>query len=289
MRHPMPCGALEAQAVQRLASLADLDAAACTVKEREVSEPHIRAGGVDHARIMAAAAREADLILWDGGNNDLPFLRPDWLVVLADALRPGCETGWHPGEAALRMAGLVLVAKVNAAEADAVVRVETAVRAANPRAVLVRGASVTRLDRPDLVRGRRVLVIEDGPTLTHGGMAFGAGIVAARAAGAAGFVDPRAAAAPGLAEVYARHPHLGAVLPALGYGADQLADLQRTVAASGAEAVVVATPCDLGALIDLGPAVARVAHDHAEVDDPPLAAHLDAFLDRAGLARGGPS
>lgn len=284
LRHPMPYGALAAQAVQRFASLEDLRAADCTVEEREEYEPHIAAGnvvfaGVDYARIMEAASREADLILWDGGNNDLPFLRPDWLVVLVDPLRPGHETGWHPGEVALRMADLVLVAKTNAADPGAVMRVMETARSTTPGADLVRGASVTALDRPDLVTGRRVLIVEDGPTLTHGGMSHGAGLAAVRAAGGLP-VDPRKSAAPTIAEVYAAWPHIGPVLPAVGYDAEQLEALGETIAASEAETVVIATPCDLSALIAIRQPVARVRYDYAEADDPPLSAHLDRALAR---------
>ncbi|MBP0463464.1 GTPase [Roseomonas sp. PWR1] len=286
LRHPMPYGDLAAQAVQRFASAADLDAAACTIEEREEYEPHIAAGqpvfaGVDYARILAAAEAEADILLWDGGNNDFPFIRPDLLVVLADALRPGHEAGWHPGEAVLRMADIVLVAKANAAPEADVARVEAAARALNPRATVLRGASRVTLDDPDAIRGRRVLVVEDGPTLTHGGMATGAGFAAAVAAAAAEILDPRGFAAPGIAEVFARFPHLGPVLPAMGYDAAQRAALAATIARSGAEAVVAGTPIDLAAALPgLAVPVMRARYAFEEMETPGLGGLVDGFLER---------
>jgi predicted GTPase len=214
----MPYGDLEAERVQRFATRDDLDRARCTAEEREEYEPHLAAGnvvfaGVDYAEIVRRAAAEADLIVWDGGNNDFPFVRPDLLVAVADALRPGQATAYHPGEAVLRMADVVVVNKVDAAAPADVQRVIDEARAANPRAAIVRGASPVRLDDPAAVRGRRVLVVEDGPTITHGGMPYGAGFVAVATCGAT-IVDPRASAAPAVREVYARHPHIGRVLPA---------------------------------------------------------------------------
>ncbi|MBX6376040.1 MAG: GTPase, partial [Acetobacteraceae bacterium] len=243
VRHPMPYGDLARQAVQRFARPEDLDAADCTLEEHEEYEPHIALGntvyaGVDYARVLEVAAKEQDLLLWDGGNNDFPFFRPDLLVVLADALRPGQEASHHPGETVLCMADVVVVAKANAAPEADVRRVARAVRARNPTAPVLRGASVVRLDDPAAVRGRRVLVVEDGPTLTHGGMPHGAGYAAARAAGAAEIVDPRASATPEIAAVFAAWPHLGPVLPAMGYDAAQLRGLAQTIARSTAEVVV---------------------------------------------------
>jgi predicted GTPase len=290
LRHPMPYGDLERQAVQRFACRSDLDAAACTVEEREEYEPHLAAGnvvfaGVDYARILAAAEKEADLLLWDGGNNDFPFLRPDLHLVLVDPLRPGHETTHHPGEAVLRMADVVVVAKVDAAADADVRRVSEAARAVNPRAPLVRTASDVRLDDPAAVRGRRVLVVEDGPTLTHGGMAYGAGYVAASRGEAAEIVDPRRSAAPEIAALYATYPHLGPVLPAVGYDAAQLDALRRTIDASAAELVVSATPADLAALVPLARPVVRVRYELREAEGHALGALIDAFLDRAGLSR----
>ncbi len=286
LRHPMPYGDLEAQAVQRFASRADLAAAACTVEEREEYEPHIAAGtvvfaGVDYARIAEAAAAEADVILWDGGNNDLPFLAPDLMITLVDPLRPGHESAYHPGEAALRMADIVVVAKTDAAGAEAAAASATAAERLAPGARILRGASPVTLSDPEAVRGRRVLVVEDGPTLTHGGMAHGAGYVAARAAGAE-LVDPRPHAVGAVAEAFRAHPHIGPVLPALGYGADQLAALEATIAACAPEAVVLATPCDLAELIEIAPPVIRARYDYADAGEPRLADLVDAALARIG-------
>ncbi|MBI3043932.1 MAG: GTPase [Betaproteobacteria bacterium] len=288
IRHPMPYGDLERQAVQRFAARADLDAARCTLEEREEYEPHLAAGnvvfaGADYARITAAAEAEADLILWDGGNNDFPFLRPDLHIVLVDALRPGQETTHHPGETVLRMADVIVVAKSDAAPAADVERVEQAARRVNPRAPVVRAASPIRLDDEAAVRGRRVLVVEDGPTTTHGGMAYGAGLVAARQAGAAEIVDPRATAAPEIARVYEANPHLGPVLPATGYTGAQLKALEQTINAARADVVVAATPVDLGALIAINKPVVRARYEFREAGDAALSAHVDRFLQRAGL------
>lgn len=283
LRHPMPYGDLAAQAVQRLASPADLDAARCTIEEREEYEPHIAAGqpvfaGVDYARILAAAEAEADVILWDGGNNDFPFIRPDLLITLADALRPGHESLFHPGEAVLRMADVVLVAKANAAPAADVARVIAAVRALNPGATILRGASRVTLEDEAAVRGRRVLVVEDGPTLTHGGMATGAGHAAARAAGVAEIVDPRAAATPTIAAVFAAYPHLGPVLPAMGYDEAQRAALAGTMARAAAEVIVAGTPADIAGLAPPGTRVVRALYTYEEMESPGLAGVLEGFL-----------
>ena len=282
VRHPMPYGDLERQAVQRFASRADLDAARCTLEEREEYEPHLEAGGsvhagVDYEVIVANAARESQLILWDGGNNDFPFVRPDLHIVLADALRPTHGAAYHPGEACLRMADIVVVMKVDVAPAaDTAVALALA-RRLNPRARLLRGCLPVRLDDPAAVAGRRVLVVEDGPTLTHGGMAFGAGTLAARAAGAT-IVDPRPWAAPALAEIYRAYPHIGPVLPAAGYSAAQLEALAATIAAAQADIVVSATPVDLAALLRPAKPVVRARYEYADADTPGLAHEIDRFL-----------
>ncbi|MEZ5670499.1 MAG: GTPase [Alphaproteobacteria bacterium] len=283
IRHPMPYGDLAAQAVQRFASRADLDAAACTVEEREEYEPHIAVGnvvhaGVDYGRIVAAAAAEADLILWDGGNNDFPFVRPDLHIVLTDALRPGDEARYHPGEAVARMADVIVVAKANAVGPSERERAARNARALNPTAAIVNAASTVTLDDPAAVRGRRVLVVEDGPTITHGEMAYGAGFAAATAGGAAQIVDPRPGAVGRIAAAYAAYGHIGPVLPALGYGAAELDDLAATIAASPAEVVVSATPCDLAALIRIDRPVVRARYAFAEMDEPGLGALVDAFV-----------
>lgn len=270
IRHPMPYGDLEQQRVQRFATLADLTAANCTVEEREEYEPHLAVGnivyaGVDYGEIAAQAAAEADLILWDGGNNDFPFLRPDLHIVLVDPLRPGHETSHHPGEAVLRMADVVVVAKVDAAAAADVQRVTETVRSINPGATLVRGASPITLEHPDQVKGRRVLVVEDGPTTTHGGMPYGAGYVAATHAQAGVIVDPRAVAVPEIAAVYAQYPHIGPVLPAMGYSAAQLEGLRQTINRANVDVIVSGTPIDLAALIDVKPPILRARYEFAAV------------------------
>lgn len=284
VRHPMPYGDLEKQAVQRFATMADLDTAECTVEEREEYRPHIEAGnvvyaGVDYGRILDRAEREAEVILWDGGNNDFPFYRPGLLITLVDPLRPGHETTHHPGEAVLRMADAVLLAKVNSAAGADIETVATNARRLNPRAAIVRGASVVTLEDPGAVRGRRVLVVEDGPTITHGGMAHGAGYVAATGAGAQ-VVDPRSAVRGEIAEVFEQYPHIGPVLPAVGYYPSQLAALRDTIEAVDADVVVAATTADLAGLIDIGKPVVRARYDYAEVEEPGLGGVIDDFLSR---------
>jgi predicted GTPase len=290
LRHPMPYGDLERQRVQRFARREDLEAAGCTAEEREEYEPHLAVGnvvfaGVDYAAIMGRAEQEADMIVWDGGNNDFPFLRPDLHIVIVDALRPGQADGYHPGEAVLRMADVVVVNKVDAASAAGVQAVIDEVRAINDRATVVRAASPVRLDDPEAVRGRRVLVVEDGPTLTHGGMPYGAGYVAATAAGASVIVDPRASASPSIRGLFARHPHIGPVLPAVGYDRAQLDALRETIDRAGVDVVVAATPLDLGALIELRTPVVRARYEFADAGSPTLASMVDAFLAKSLGAR----
>jgi predicted GTPase len=290
IRHPMPYGDLEAARVQRFASRRDLEPAHCTVEEREEYEPHLAAGntvyaGTDYADVLQIAESESDLILWDGGNNDFPFIRPDLHIVLADALRPGQETTHHPGEAVLRMADVVVVAKSDAADPADVRRVADNVRAVNPHAVIVRGGSPVTLDDPGAVRGRRVLAVDDGPTLTHGGMPHGAAWIAAMRAGAARVIDPRPWAAPAIAAVFELYPHIGAVLPATGYSAAQLEALRTTIERSDAEVVVSGTPIDLGALLHLSKPVVRARYEYAEMETPGLRGELDRFLEHR-LGRG---
>ena len=289
LRHPMPYGDLIRERVQRFAALADLDAALCTLEEREEYEPHIALGnlvfaGVDYAAILTQAEREADIIVWDGGNNDFPFLRPDLHIAVADALRPGQVATHHPGEAVARMADLLVVNKVDAASTEQVQSAIDGLRAVNPQAPILRARSPVRLDDPTAVNGRRVLVVEDGPTITHGGMAYGAGYVAARAAGAASIVDPRLSAVPEIAAVFGAYPHIGAVLPAVGYGPAQLAALAATINNSAAEIVVSATPIDLARLVHLAKPVIRARYDYAGDGTPALSSFVDAFLDRHSRA-----
>jgi predicted GTPase len=290
VRHPMPYGHLERQAVQRFERLGDLDAAQCTVEEREEYEPHLAIGtlvfaGADYARIIEAAAKEADIILWDGGNNDFPFVIPSLHVVLVDPLRPGHETSHHPGEAVLRMADVVIVAKCNSASTAAIQQVTETARAIAPRAEIIRGASIITLEAPDAVRGKRVIVIDDGPTLTHGGMAYGAGYLAAVEAGAGEIVDPRASAVGHIAAAFKQYPHIGKVLPALGYSQSQLDDLRATINGSRADVVVSGTPSDIARLIAIDKPVVRARYEFAEVDTPRLDQRLDTFLQERGMGR----
>ena len=283
LRHPMPYGALERQRVQRFATSADLDAADCTAEEREEYEPYVERGsvifaGVDYAAVLAEAEKEAEVVIWDGGNNDFPFVAPDLHIALVDALRPEQTASHHPGETVLRMADVVLVAKVDSAASIDVQRAIDGVRAVRPDVPILRAASPVRLDDPAAVHGRRVVVVDDGPTLTHGGMSFGAGWVAAMEAPAAEIVDPRPWAAPAIRDVYRTYPHLQRVLPALGYGPEQLEDLRRTLDACDADLVVSGTPLDLARLVPLKKPVVRARYRHADVGEPRLAEFLERFL-----------
>ena len=288
IRHPMPYGDLEKQAIQRFAERTDLDAADCTIEEREEYEPHLAVGtivyaGIDYAGIVAQAEQEADIILWDGGNNDYSFIRPDLHIVLADPLRPGNETSHYPGEAVLRMADVVVLAKVNSAADADIQSVTENVRRVNPRASIVRGASPVKLDDPAAVRGKRVLVVEDGPTITHGGMSYGAGYVAAIQAQVAEIVDPRGTAHKEIAAVYTQYPHIGSVLPALGYHPAQLEALRATINSVDADVVVAATPCDIGALIDINKPVVHARYEFAEDGEPGLGSLIESFLQKNKL------
>jgi predicted GTPase len=289
IRHPMPYGDLERQAVQRFDSLAQLDASECTIEEREEFEPHLAMGnvvyaGVDYTRIVPLATASSDILVWDGGNNDFPFVRPDLHIVLVDALRPGQEATHHPGETVLRMADAVIIAKADSAEASQVSRVEANVRAVNPGAPIIRAASPVALDDESLVRGRSVLVVEDGPTTTHGEMPWGAGYVAAREAGAARIVDPRPFAEGEILEMFSRYPHLGPVLPAMGYSREQIDALARTIDRVPADVVVAATPIDLKSLAGIAKPVVRARYEFADLDSPGLGGMVETFLRNRGLA-----
>jgi predicted GTPase len=271
VRHPMPYGDLVKQAVQRFATVADMDEARCTIEEREEYEPHTAMGnlvfaGVDYEAILRRAEQEADVILWDGGNNDLPFFRPDLDIVVADPHRPGHELRYYPGETNVRMADIVIVNKVDTADPEGVQTVEANVRALNPRAIILRADSPVTVERPELVKGKRVLVIEDGPTLTHGEMRYGAGLVAARNLGAAEIVDPRPYAQGSIRKVYEKYSHLTQILPAMGYGERQIAELKATIDAVPCDVVLVATPIDLGHVLEIGKPSTRVVYELEEHD-----------------------
>lgn len=283
IRHPMPYGDLEKQSVQRFSHMTDLDRADCTIEEREEYEPHLSLGntvfaGIDYAKIVALAEQEADIILWDGGNNDFSFIRPDLLIVLTDPLRPGHETGHHPGEAVLRMADIVLINKANSATDSAIQRVFETVRQILPSIPIIKTFSKVNLDRAERVKGKRVIVVEDGPTITHGGMAYGAGFIAATQAHAAEIVDPREFATERLTGVYRQYPHIGKVLPAVGYHPSQLKALQQTLSTADIDLVISATPCDLSALIAIDKPILRVRYEFVEDDNAELSQHIETFL-----------
>jgi predicted GTPase len=286
IRHPMPYGDLAAQRVQRYATYADLAQYDTTIEEREEYEPHLDAGrvvyaGVDYEAILREAEIEADVILWDGGNNDFPFYRPDLYVVVADPLRPGDELRYHPGETNLRMADVVIINKVDSAEPVAVDAVRARIEALNPAARIVTARSDLTLDGPP-IRGKRVVVVEDGPTLTHGGMPYGAGIVAARRFGAASLVDPRPAAVGSIRGVLERYPGLQPLVPAMGYGAAQVRELEATLNRTDADLVLSATPIDLTRLLELGKPVTRVRYELAQVGGTSLAELIEPILRLAG-------
>lgn len=290
LRHPMPYGDLAAQRVQRFETREDLARANCTAEEREEYEPYIEIGGVifagvDYAAILEEAEREADVLLWDGGNNDFPFLRPDGHLVIVDALRPDDLTSHHPGETVLRMADLVLVNKIDSAEAAEVERVSRNVRAILPDTPILLAASPVVLDLADAaaVRDCRVVVVDDGPTLTHGGMSYGAGTVAALAAGAKEIVDPRPFAQGTIARTLERFPHLDRTLPAMGYDPEQLADLGATIEAMDADLVVSGTPLDLSQLIRTSKPIVRARYGYVDNAAGDLARWLDDFLNQHGL------
>jgi len=275
VRHPMPYGNIVAQSVQRFATYKDMDRHKCTIEEREEYEPHIDRGvvvyaGVDYERILRQAEEEADVVVWDGGNNDLPFFRPDLHIVVADPHRPGHELRYHPGEANLRMADVVVINKVDTANFEGVSQVRESIYAVNPQAVVVEAASPIFIEDPEGVRGKRVLVIEDGPTLTHGEMTYGAGVLAARRYGAAELVDPRPYAVRSIATTFEKHPHIGQLLPAMGYGDEQMRDLEETINAAKCDLVLVATPIDLRRLINIRHPVDRVRYELQVIGQPTL-------------------
>jgi predicted GTPase len=285
IRHPMPYGDLRLQVCQRFATFADMDLQKCTIEEREEYEPHVAAGslvfaGVDYEVILHAAEREADVILWDGGNNDLPFYHPDLNIVIVDPHRAGHELRYYPGETNLRMADLVVVNKVDTAEVANVEAVEASIRRVNPRATVVRANSPVTVGDPSLVRGKRVLVVEDGPTLTHGEMRYGAGLVAARSLGAAEIVDPRPWAQGSLRSVFERYAHLSQVLPAMGYGERQVEELRATIAAVPCDAVLIATPIDLGRVLRIEKPSTRVIYELEEHDRTVLPQAIERALAR---------
>ncbi|MFP3263157.1 MAG: cyclic 2,3-diphosphoglycerate synthase [Nitrososphaeria archaeon] len=290
LRHPMAYGDLSKIAVQRFATLGDLERAGLTIEEREEYEQYVRMGipvfaGVDYARVLAAAEQEGQVILWDGGNNDFPFVRPLYMITVVDAMRPGLESSTFPGEANVMAADALVVNKADQARPEDLRSVVDGVRRLNPRASISIAESSVEVDDPGALRGRRALVIEDAPTVTHGGAPYGAGYVAAVKYGAS-VIDPRPYARGSLADVYRRYPHIGPVLPSMGYTEDQRRDLAETVRASPAEVVVLGTPADISALVGEGLRVVRVRYELRIVEGPTIGELVDEFLSRAGLAPG---
>jgi predicted GTPase len=280
VRHPMPYGDLVNQALQRFATSSDLDKHHVTIEEREEYEPHLVRGtvvyaGVDYERILRAAEAEADVVLWDGGNNDFPFYKPDLHITVVDPHRPGHEVNYYPGETNLRMADVIVINKIDTAAPENVEIVRANIRRDNPRATVIDAASPIFVQEPAAIRNKRVLVVEDGPTLTHGEMAFGAGVVAARRFGAAEIVDPRPYAVGTIKETYTRYPNTGPVLPAMGYGEQQTRDLEATINQAPVDLVLIATPIDLSRIIDIHHPTDRVRYELQELGEPTLAQVLE--------------
>ena len=282
LRHPMPYGDLTKQAVQRFETYADLDANDCTIEEREEYEPHLAEGnlvyaGIDYAAILARAEEEADVILWDGGNNDTPFIAPDLHVVVCDPHRAGHELRYHPGETNLRMADVCVVNKIDSAPPEGIERVMESIRAVNPAAEIVRAASPYTIEGdPTEISGKRVLAVEDGPTLTHGEMGYGAAVLAAKQYGASSLVDPRPFAVGSLVETFEHYPHVTELLPAMGYGRAQMEELRETIDRSDADLVLIGTPIDLRRVVDVSKPALRVTYKLEELGEPTLAGILTA-------------
>lgn len=286
IRHPMPYGDLAKQACQRFATYDDLEKHECTIEEREEYEPHLAMGnlvfaGVDYEQILRAAEKEADVILWDGGNNDLPFYQPDLYIVVADPHRPGHELTYYPGETNTRMADIVVINKVGTADPANVQTVEDNVRQVNPGAKIIRAESPVSVDDPDAVRGKRVLVVEDGPTLTHGEMTFGAAHVAARQFGAAEMVDPRPYAIGSIKGTFEKYSHLTEILPAMGYGATQVSELQQTINAVDCDLVLIGTPIDLERLLKIDKPAMRVSYELGEKAKEQLTSEIERAVKRS--------
>jgi predicted GTPase len=275
VRHPMPYGKLAEEVCERFATYEDLDHYECTIEEREEYEPHIDMGnivyaGVDYGEILRRAEKEADVILWDGGNNDLPFYKPDLQIVVLDPLRPGDEVGYYPGEANLRMADVVVINKVDSASAKNVKIVRENVKRVRPEAKIVEAASEIHVEDRSLIRGKRVVAIEDGPTVTHGGMKEGVGAIAARKFGAKRLIDPRKYAVGSIKRTYEKYPQLGKVLPAMGYGEKQVRELEQTIGSIDCDAFVLGTPIDLRRILKVPKPAVRVRYEMQEVTKPTL-------------------
>jgi len=283
VRHPMPYGDLVAQKVQRFATVEDLRKHKCTIEEMEEYEPHVTRGnviyaGVDYEAILREAEKEADVILWDGGNNDFPFFKPDLMVTVVDPHRPGHELSYYPGEVTLRLADVVVINKMDSAGPEGIQIVRENIAKVSPNAIVVDGASPLTVDKPELIKGKRVLVVEDGPTLTHGHMKIGAGTVAAKKYGAAELVDPRPFVVGRLAETFEIYPNIGTLLPAMGYGAQQIADLEKTINNTDCDAVVIATPIDLNRIVKIKKPTVKVDYELQEIGAPTFCSLICDFL-----------
>jgi predicted GTPase len=275
VRHPMPYGDLVKQAVQRFATFEDLDRHECTIEEREEYEPHLKNGtvvyaGVDYGAILKEAEREADVIVWDGGNNDLPFYKPDVEIVVVDPHRPGHELQYHPGEANFRRASCLIINKIDSADKKGIEEVKANIARYNPKAMVIEAASPVTVEDPAAIRGKRVLVVEDGPTLTHGEMGYGAGVIAAQRFGAASLVDPRSAAVGSIAATFRKYPGIGTLLPAVGYGEKQMNELKQTIDKVDCDLVLIATPIDLRRAIHFEKPALRVTYELQEIGKPDL-------------------
>jgi predicted GTPase len=283
VRHPMPYGNLVEQRVQRFAALSDLNKYKCTIEEREEYEPHIVRGnviyaGIDYEEILRQAEEEADIIVWDGGNNDMPFFKPDLHITVVDPHRPGDELSYYPGEANLRMANVVVINKIDTADSDDIRQVRESVYKVNPQAVIVEAASPIFVENYQTIQGKRVLAVEDGPTLTHGEMTYGAAVVAAEKFGAAELVDPRPFTVDTITETFKKYPEIGVLLPAMGYGEDQIKDLEDTINKTDCDLVIIGTPIDLRKLIKINKPAVRVTYDLQEIGKPDLADQLKRFI-----------
>jgi predicted GTPase len=288
IRHPMPYGDLRKQVCQRFASYEDLDKYECTIEEREEYEPHIDNGiivyaGVDYEKILREAEKEADIIVWDGGNNDIPFYKPDLHIVVADPHRAGHEITYHPGEANLRMANVVIINKVDTADPKNISLVKENIRKVNPNAVILEASSPITADKPELIKGKRALVIEDGPTLTHGNMPYGAATILAKQLGASEIADPRPYAVGSIKEAYEEYPHLGAVLPALGYGEKQIEELKETISRTPCDVVVIGTPVDLRRIMEINKPTVRVKYELKVLGPLSLEQILENFLKKVQI------
>jgi len=292
IRHPMPYGDLARQACQRFADLEDLDKHKCTIEEREEYEPHIMRGvtvyaGVDYEMIIREAEKEADVILWDGGNNDMSFYQTDFLITVVDPHRAGHELSYYPGQVNLLMADAIVINKIDTADNDGIAEVRANIAEYNPKAAVIDAASPIQVDKPELIRDKKVLVVEDGPTLTHGEMQFGAGVVAAGKYGAAELIDPRPYTVKSISETFDKYPEIGVLLPAMGYGDEQVRDLETTINKTRCDSVIVATPIDLSRIINIKHPAVRVYYSLQEIGTPDLAGLLEDFLAGKGSKKKG--